>query len=166
MKDLKCAGFVRPTVVRTLGLPRDFQLVVRGVEYLAAQRGTGRMKVFRSPDTDVRKVRADTPFFVRCRVGPFWQIRVHSVRHTLRAFVKWLLWRYKKDMQRLLGPQFEQPSGVPPVSMVPYILVPVLFFCLTVALWWLARRALDELRWQLWWWKFEAKLYLEALREG
>jgi hypothetical protein len=80
--------FKAPTVVRTLGLPRDFQVVIR--------------KVW------VRKANARAAFNVVHRPTG-WSLRVRCVAHTLRAFVKWLLWRFRRDMPAYQGPPPDRP---------------------------------------------------------
>jgi len=67
--------FTRPTWIRTLGLPRDFQLVA------------GRR--------DVRKTDAQSGFLVRHREYSGFRVGVVRVSHTLKAFVRYILHRFK-----------------------------------------------------------------------
>jgi len=66
----------KPTWIRTLGLPRDFQLVA------------GRR--------DVRKADAQSGFLVRHREYSGFRMGVAKVSHTLKAFVRYILYRFQK----------------------------------------------------------------------
>jgi len=72
----KSRQYTKPTWIRTLGLPRDFQLVA------------GRR--------DVRKADAQNGFLVRHRNYSGFRMGVAKVSHTLKAFVRYVLHRFKK----------------------------------------------------------------------
>jgi len=93
-----------PTVIRTLGLPCQFQLVL------------GKL--------DVRKVDAQRGFSVRHRGYSGFRLAVARVHHTKRAFVKYLLHRFKaylreftldnhKALANTLYSSIEQPALFP-----------------------------------------------------
>jgi len=69
-------GNKKITVLRTLSLPRDFQLVV------------GRQ--------DVRKVDAQTGFGVRNRLYDGFYLGVAAVHHTAKAFARYVIMRFRK----------------------------------------------------------------------
>jgi len=100
----------RVSVVRTLNLPRDFQLVLRR--------------------RDVRKVDATRGFGVRHRLHAGFWVGVRSVSHTARAFAKYVLHRLKKFLEKLEPvsavavrfPSFTvQPLLFPPIGCVLYV---------------------------------------------
>lgn len=93
-------GFQLPKTVRTLGLPRDFQIVVAGRE--------------------VRAARANRPFVVVSRTNPSFRVRVPRVRHTLGAFVRWLLWRYKKQFGVWSPTKGEKIIRLRPIRLSPF----------------------------------------------
>jgi len=144
-------GLVRPTVVRTLGLPRDFQIYLEGTRYAAGvyTRGPryGEVRWLRAPEVAVRKASTDKPFIIRSRVAPGWRLFVRCVKHTHRALVKWVLWRYRKYVEGLL-PVSEslggQESLLPLAKPLISTLVAVLSFFLCLF------RALRRVPWLLW----------------
>lgn len=87
----------RVTVIRTLNLPRDFQLVLRR--------------------RDVRKVDATRGFGIRHRAYSGFWIAVRSVYHTARSFAKYVLHRFRKYLERI-APQVARglESILPPVA--------------------------------------------------
>jgi len=82
----------RPSFVRTLKLPRDFQL--------RSLCGGDR-----------KKVPADSAFFVYNRIHRRFRVKVKRVFGTIKSFVAWLLLRFRVWFARL----------GPPVVVVPFV---------------------------------------------
>jgi len=105
-----------PSVVRTLGLPRDFQIMKWVANVVVDNHFSPPLVRRRGGQLQpVRKVAADERFVVVNRVTG-WQVRVHSVRHTLRAFVKWLLWRFRRDHDKLVLDRVTRFDPVLPIA--------------------------------------------------
>jgi len=123
--------FVVPTVVRTLGLPRDWQLYSGGS--------------LRRPRVAVAKCSAQLPFIVGDRTDPLLRLRVHSVKHTHRAFVKWVLWRFRKMTEG----RYHLPTrgGVPTLrplhSSLSYLALLCATFVCVLVLWKWLRAFID-----------------------
>jgi hypothetical protein len=111
----------------------------------------------------VRKVSAQQPFTVLHRPTG-WKVRVHSVKHTLRAFVKWLLWKFRQWLGRCpmkaSGPMAtgRSPLFQPGWSLLAGVMtLSGVLSLLCVSLWVVGGRALDHLLWRIWWLRFELR---------
>jgi hypothetical protein len=138
-----------PSVVRTLGLPRDFQ-IMKWVANVVVDNHFNPPVVRRRGGQlqPVRKVRADERFVVVNRVTG-WQVRVHSVKHTLRAFVKWLLWRFRKDNDALVldrVTRFDPSLPISPPLFAPPTTQVLVFRMFLFGIW----RVLCLICWELW----------------
>jgi len=145
--SLKRRSFVRPTVVRTLGLPRDFQLVVGA--------------------RDVRKADAQGPFLIRHRSQPAFRLPVRSVAHTLRAFVKWVLWRYAKWLEASGIIQEERGTSKPfTVILTTCVAQLISVVLLLFLLWAVIHGAYVWIAGELFYYRVEFNGWLAELREA
>jgi len=117
----------RPGSVKTLRLPRDFQVAVFrevprwGVEHVLANPRTGR-RYWRGylrrklrwvvRRVDVSSAPSGSPFVVWCRTHPGFVLRVRRMFGTARSFARWVVARFRAWLQlgfaRLAAPIYRR----------------------------------------------------------